>query len=90
LNSELTEEFVELFKELPENIKAIASKNYRLWKNDHSHPGLNFKRISSTKDIYSIRIGIGYRALGVMKSKDTIIWFWIGTHTKYDALIGKL
>jgi len=52
LNSELTEEFVELFKELPENIKAIASKNYRLWKNDHSQPGLNFKRIRSIKDIY--------------------------------------
>ena len=79
MNSELSEEFIELFKDLPENIKALAAKNYKLWKNNPSHPGLNFKRIKSSKDIYSIRIGLGYRAIGVVKNKDTIIWFWVGT-----------
>ena len=90
MNSELTEEFIVLFRDLPENIKALAAKNYKLWKNNPSHPGLNFKRIKSSKDIYSIRIGLGYRAIGVVKNKDTIIWFWVGTHSKYDALMKNI
>ncbi len=34
----------------------------------------------------SVRIGIGYRALGVRKGEE-IIWFWIGSHADYDRLL---
>lgn len=90
MNSELTNEFVELFKKLPKNIRALASKNYKLWKNDPTHPSLYFKKIRSLENIYSIRIGIGWRAIGILKSNDLIIWFWIGSHNDYDKLIKNL
>ncbi len=90
MNSELTNEFIELFKQLPKKIKTLASKNYKLWKNNPNHPSLYFKKIKASDNMYSIRIGIGWRALGVLKSKDSIIWFWIGSHNDYDKLIKSL
>ena len=53
--------------------------------NNH-HPGLHFKQIHYTKQIFSVRIGFSYRALGIIEN-DTIIWFWIGSHEDYNNLI---
>ena len=54
---------------------------------DHpAHPGLQFKKLEGEDDIYSVRIGLGYRALAVMK-KDRIVWYWIGNHSEYDRLV---
>ena len=36
-----------------------------------------------------IRIGIHWRALGV-EADDTIICFWIGSHSDYDTLLASL
>ncbi|MGH9395588.1 MAG: hypothetical protein ACRD18_01885 [Terriglobia bacterium] len=36
------------------------------------------------KPIYSVRISLGWRAIGIRK-EDTMIWYWIGSH--YDNLI---
>jgi hypothetical protein len=36
--------------------------------------------------MYSIRVGKGWRALGLLDG-DTITWFWIGSHAEYDRLI---
>jgi hypothetical protein len=33
-----------------------------------------------------VRITIDYRALGI-RDGDEIMWFWIGSHADYDALI---
>ena len=43
----------------------------------------------STRPIYSVRIGLGYRALGVREA-DEIVWFWIGSHADYDQLLSDL
>jgi hypothetical protein len=40
--------------------------------------------------VYSVRAGIGWRAVGVMKNSDTIVWFWIGSHSEYDKLLKSL
>ncbi len=40
--------------------------------------------------VYSVRAGIGWRAVGVMKDADTIVWFWIGPHSEYDKLLKNL
>jgi len=56
---------------------------------DPSHPGLQFKKIHSAREIYSARVSLGYRALGIVQG-DEIIWFWIGTHSEYDQLVSKL
>ena len=47
---------------------------------------MRFKRIHNQEAMYSVRIGRGWRALGLLDS-DTITWFWIGSHAEYDQLI---
>jgi hypothetical protein len=37
----------------------------------------------------SARVGIGYRAIGVLDG-DTVAWFWIGSHAGYDRLLEQL
>ena len=87
MKSQLTEDFVACFRRLPEEIKKLARKNYRLWRENPQHPSLQFKRVNKREPIYSIRVGIGFRAVGLWEG-DTISWFWIGTHAEYDRLIG--
>ena len=50
-----------------------------------AHPGLQFKKLEGEDNIYSVRIGLGYRALAVMKA-DRVVWYWIGSHSEYDHL----
>jgi hypothetical protein len=91
LNSELSPDFLRHFRRLPEKVKRSARKNYRLWKTNPHHPGLEFKRVRGTAGVYSVRTGIGWRALGVQEEgRDTIVWFWIGSHSEYNHLIKSL
>ena len=89
MNSELTDDFRACFRKLPKRIKLQARKNYQIWKSDHEHPGLQFKRVGEKSAVYSIRIGIGWRALG-LKQADAIVWFWIGSHAEYNRLLKKM
>jgi hypothetical protein len=77
------------FNDLPLHIQRKARESYRLWKEDPFNPGLQFKQIHPIKPIFSVRIGIGWRAVGV-KEGETIIWYWIGSHGDYDRLIANL
>jgi hypothetical protein len=45
--------------------------------------------VSQVQPVYSVRIGIGYRALG-LREADTVSWFWIGSHAEYDELLRRL
>ncbi|MCE5231412.1 hypothetical protein LLG95_17690 [bacterium] len=74
---------------LPECIQRLSRKNYLLWKQNPYHPSLQFKCVSNRKPVYSVRIGIGWRALGV-KSDDVMVWFLIGPHSEYNELISKI
>jgi hypothetical protein len=89
VNSELTEDFLVCFRRLPERIRRQARKNYRLWKADPHHPGIDFKRVGKKSPIYSVRVGIGWRALGLKKG-ETLLWFWVGSHAEYDRLLKNL
>ena len=89
MNSRLTEEFIKCFRHLPLRIQAQSRKSYRIWKDNPQHPGLDFKRVSINLPIYSVRVAIGWRALGRLKD-DTIIWFWIGSHSDYDGLLKRI
>ena len=77
-----------LYHQLPKKVQAIADKNFKLLQSDPRHPSLHFKKIGN---LWSIRAGLHYRALGinVPNRKSEIIWFWIGSHSKYDQLIKK-
>jgi len=87
LKSRITEDFVSLLNKLPHRVQENARRNYRLWKENPAHPGLHFKKIHDQEPLYSVRIGRGWRALGLLE-EDTITWFWIGSHADYDHLIG--
>jgi len=89
VKSELTDQFLECFGRLPDRIKQQARKSYRLWKRKPSHPGVNFKLVGKKSKAYSVRVAIGWRALGLMEG-DTVIWFWIGPHAEYDQMLKEL
>ena len=78
--------FWEYYRRLPEDVQRLADKSYELLKADPYHPSLHFKRIGKGKQVWSVRVGAHYRALGVEKA-DGMLWFWIGTHAEYDALL---
>jgi hypothetical protein len=90
MKSEITEDFIALFRKLPERVRKTARKNYRLWKDNPQHPSLEFKKLKTSLPIYSVRAGIGWRAVGMMKDSDTMVWFWIGSHGEYDKLLKNL
>lgn len=86
MNSRLTDDFLDRFREAPEEVRRLARRNYQLWRENPQHPGLAFRRVHNTEPIYSVRIGIGWRVLGLLEG-DTITWFWIGSHAEYDRLL---
>jgi hypothetical protein len=87
MKSQVTEDFLTCFSRLPKAVRSQARKAYRLWRQNHTHPSLHFKRIHSQEMLYSVRISLGWRALGLLDG-ETMTWFWIGSHADYDKLIG--
>jgi len=89
MRSVTTERFRKAYRDLPEKIKEATNLAYNKWKENPRHSSLQFKQIHKTKPIYSVRVGLSYRALGV-KQANAMIWFWIGSHAEYDKLIASL
>ena len=78
-----TADFWVCYARLPEAVRRLADANYELLRADPHHPSLHFKRVGR---LWSVRVGIGYRALAV-ESGDGPLWFWIGSHGEYDRII---
>lgn len=74
---------------LPTEIQQAARKAYRLFREDAQHPSLQFKKVHDREPLYSVRVTLGYRALGLLEG-DEVTWFWIGTHAAYDRLLDSL
>ena len=89
MRSRTTPRFRRAFGKLPRRIQQQAREAYELFLNSPDHPSLRLKRIHSARDIFSVRITRAYRALGVREG-DLMIWFWIGSHDEYDALIKEM
>lgn len=81
--------FNKCFARLPEPIQRQAREAYRDFKRDPNHRGLRFKPTKRRPDIWSVRITLGYRALGV-RTEGVIVWFWIGSHADYTRQIAEL
>jgi hypothetical protein len=75
--------FWEAYRQLEPRIRQGARKAYRLWSENPFHPSLHFKCINREESIWSVRVTLAYRALGVMDG-DTVTWFWIGSHDEYE------
>ena len=86
LNHYTSSNFWQCYNKLPLNIQKIADKQYQLLKENPQHPSLNLKRIG---DLWSVRLTKNYRALGTNESQ-SILWFWIGDHKKYEQILAKL
>ena len=89
MNSRTSERFRLVFGRLPARVQTRARAAYRLFRLDPAHPSPRFKQVHPSRPIYSVRIGLAYRALGV-RDRDEIIWFWIGSHADYDQLLRDL
>lgn len=89
MKSQLAPDFMRLFRGLPPRIQRLARKNYKLWNENPAHPGVQFKLVGKRMPVYSVRVGIGWRALG-LKVDDAIVWFWIGSHAEYELLLCEL
>ncbi len=87
--SHTSKRFRDAFEQLPDEIQKKAREAYRMWKKDPWDKRVRFKQVHRTKPIYSVRIGLGWRALGV-KSGNDMIWFWIGSHADYDILLSQM
>ena len=74
------------FRRLPAEVKQQTRRAYAAWKVDPFHGSLQFKSVSEAGNLWSVRIGRGYRALG-RRYGNTVEWFWIGSHAEYDQLI---
>ena len=81
-----TPKFWRFYEQLPEEVRALADANFALLKGDSRHPSLHFKKVGR---MWSARVGIHYRAAAVEDGPD-IVWFWIGHHSEYDRLIGRM
>jgi hypothetical protein len=89
MTSRTTDAFWKCYQSLSLQTKKEARKAYKAFKKDPYHPGLHFKRVHSTRPIFSLRITKDYRAVGIQDDKQ-IIWFWIGSHGDYDNLLKQL
>jgi hypothetical protein len=64
VNSRGTPRFWAAYHELPEPAREAARKAYRLFRENPNHPSLQFKKIHAREPIYSVRVTLGYRAVG--------------------------
>ena len=77
------------FDELPGQLQALAEENYRLWQTNPTHPSLRFKKIHASLPIFSFRVGMQYRTIGVKGPDDKMVWFWIGSVDHYKEMIAE-
>jgi len=89
VKSHTTARFRDALEVLPKEVQEQARKAYELFLRDPHHRSLRFKQVHPTRPIYSVRISVDYRALGVREG-ETIIWFWIGSHADYDHLVSGI
>ncbi len=89
MKSSVTKAFRKQLSQLPVSVQEQAAKAYALWRSDPYHNSLQFKLVCQRQPIYSARVGLNYRSLGLLE-EDHIYWFWIGIHTEYDQLLQRL
>jgi len=78
--------FWKAYESLNKEVKQQAKKSFELWKENPFHPSLHFKCVNKEENVWSLRVGRGYRALCIFED-DVVVWFWIGDHDNYMRLI---
>jgi hypothetical protein len=78
-----TERFWRCYRDLSVEVRKLADKNFKLLRENPSHPSLQFKKIG---ELWSARVGQAHRALAVEDGED-FIWVWVGTHDEYERIL---
>jgi len=89
VTSRTTKRFRKLLAALPLHVQKQAREAYLTWMRDPWHASLQFKQIHTTRPVFSARIGLDWRAVCI-RSGDTAVWYFIGSHGDYDRLIKTL
>ncbi len=89
MNSFLMPQFLVLYRALPEEVRQQARQAYALFQQDPHHRSLRFRQVHPNRPIFSVRVGLHYRVVGIREDND-IFWFWIGSHAQYDHLLSQL
>jgi hypothetical protein len=76
-------EFWQLYESLPPEVQHDARRAFAFFQQNPNHPSLRFKPLKGLNQVYSVRIGIHYRAVA-KRNKDVLHWFWIGSHSDFD------
>lgn len=84
--SHTTGRFWKAYRQLDENVQKKAHRAYELFEQNPQHPSLHFKKVHPTEPLYSARVSLNHRALGIRDGNE-IVWFWIGPHDEYERLI---
>jgi hypothetical protein len=72
--------FWDCYHALPPQVRDLADKQFRLFRDNPSHPSVGFARKGQ---VWTAEIGRRYRAIGRRHGED-VYWFWIGTHEAYN------
>lgn len=88
MQHDATTDFWRVYVALPQEIRDRADKQFALLKANPLHPSLRFKKVGERhgQEIWSARVTLNYRALAIRRPEG-YLWFWIGDHKAYDALI---
>ena len=89
MKSSSTKTFRKDLSQILEEVREQVVKAYKIWQSDPYQGSLHFKLVSQRQPIYSVRVGLNYRVLGLLEN-DHIYWFWIGSHAEYDELLKRL
>jgi hypothetical protein len=89
VRSRTTKKFRDLFDSLPRATQDKAKAAYALWSANPDHRSLRFKKVHSTLPVYSVRIDLDWRAVGILNG-EAVVWFWIGSHADYERLLRSL
>ncbi|MGB3203560.1 MAG: hypothetical protein WBB28_01090 [Crinalium sp.] len=66
MKSSVTKAFRKKLDNLPASVQEQAAKAYALWRSDPYHNSLQFKQVSPRQPIYSARVSLDYRVLGLL------------------------
>ena len=89
MKSHTSRRFRDELARLPHNVQRQAQRAYERYEQNPYHPSLQFRQVHEVLPVYSARVGLHYRAVGMVNG-DEIVWFWIGSHADYDALLAQL
>ena len=68
-----TKKFRISFDKLPQTIQKQAKEAYQQFQKNPYHPSLHFKRIHSVKPIFSVRINVDYRSIGIQEENIIVV-----------------